>query len=209
MSELICNFECSEYPLHIPAWALNYILTQPLRDILRNAAIRTETDVIPPDAKFCALRHLDIRRIIRRRWIDEDHDAHHLILLSLYLDRDGSVIPFIMIEGSYTARLTEPAGARACFLEAQWPSRLSERIICSVCTMFVIDYESGKRLHLRPYGSNVRLSSTSTAHLGVQLHVMCLQVGHISVLGRSYTITTDLKKKHRIAIENACGTRII
>lgn len=209
MSELICNFECSEQPLHIPAWALNYILTQPLRDILHNAAIRTETDIIPPDAEFCVLRHLDIRRILRRRWIDEDHDAYHLILLSLYLDRHGSVIPFIMIEGSYTATLTEPVGARACFLEAQWPYRLSAGIICSICTMFVIDYESGKRLHLRPHRSNVRLFSTFMAHIRLKLHVMCRQVGHMSALGCSYTVKADLRKPHRNAIRIACGTRII
>lgn len=209
MSELICNFECSEHPLHIPTWALNYILSQPLRDVLHNAATRTETDVIPPDAEFCALRHLDIRRILRRRWIDEDHDAYHLILLSLYLDRHGSVIPFIMIEGTYTATLTEPVGARTCFLEAQWPQRVREMIICSICTMFVIDYESGKRLHLRRHRSNVRLSSTFMAHIRLELLVMCLQVGHITALGCSYTIKADLRKPHRIAMKIAYGTRII
>ena len=167
MSELICNFDFSEHPIIIPTWALVYLLTQPLRDLFNSAASRrAERDIIPLNAEICALRHLDIGRIIGRRWIQDHDDAHHLVVLSLYRDRDGSIFPFFMIEAFYTATLTEPVGERACFIEAQWPERLSGTTICSICTMFVIDKESGKRLHLRSHLSNVRLSRAFTGLLG-------------------------------------------
>ncbi len=170
MSELICNFQSSEQALKLPGWALSYLLTQPLRSILQSAAVRTESDIIPPNARFCALRGLDIARILRQRWI-EDHsngDSHHCIILGLYLDEIRSiVIPFIMIKAGYASTLTEPVHGRRCFVEATWPSRLDDRgRIRSICTMFAVDRETGYRLHLRSFHSNVRFPNAFTATFG-------------------------------------------
>ena len=156
MSELICNIRLSKDPTEIPAWALEYLLTLPLRDILHSAAVRTEHEFIPLDAEVCILRHLDIQRILHRRWIKLDSDGGHWNILSLYRDRNGSIVPFIMIQASYTAILTEPLRDQGCIVEAHWPNRLSGTIIRSICTMFAIDDESGQRLHLRSHISNVR-----------------------------------------------------
>ena len=104
--------------------------------------------------------------IIRRRWIRDNDGDHHLINLSLYRERNSSVIPFIMIEAGYIATLTERVRERACFIEAHWPQRLSGTIIRSICTMFVIDRKSGQRLHLRSHFSNVRLSRAFTGLSG-------------------------------------------
>ena len=158
MSELICNIKLSEDPTKIPAWALEYLLTQPLQDILHSAAVRTEHEIIPLDAEVCILRHLDIIRILRRRWIVVDNDGSQWNALSLYRDRNGSIVSFIMISASHTAILTEPLHDQVCIVEAQWPQRLSESIILSTCTLFAIDSESGQRLHLRSHLSNVRPS---------------------------------------------------
>ena len=96
-------------------------------------------------------------------------------MLSLYPDEDGSVVPFIMIEAGYVPTETEPVRGRACYVEAQWPPRLSGTIIRSNCTMFVIDDESGKCLHLGSHLSNVRLSSTITASSGgIEASKTCL-----------------------------------
>ena len=160
MSELICNFGYSEHTSHIPNWALDYLLTKPLRDILHSAAFRTEHDSIPYNAEFCALRKLNIGRILRRRWIEDesqDGDSHHRMKLGLYLGEHRSVIPFILII------------AVDCLVESQWPPRLDTsdwETIRSICTMFVIDYETGKRLHLRSHLSDVRLPSVFTASSG-------------------------------------------
>ena len=62
-----------------------------------------------------------------------------------------------MIEAGYVSTETEPVRGRPCFIDAQWSPRLSETIIRSICTMFIIDSESGQRLHLRSHLSNVRL----------------------------------------------------
>ena len=156
MGELICNISLSKGPTKIPAWTLEYLLTQPLRDILHSAGIRTEHEIIPLDAEVCILRHLDIQRILRRRWIELDSDGGQWNILSLYRDRNGSIVPFIMIQAKYTALLTEPLPDQVCIVEAQWPQRLSGTIIRSICTMFAIDNESGQRLHLRSHLSNVR-----------------------------------------------------
>ncbi len=157
MSELICNFQFSKDPVRVPHWALDYLLTRPLQDILHEAAIRTEDKVVPLDTEICALLQLNIRRILRRRWIELDDDAGHNIILTLYSNRDGSVVPFIMIDAIYTAMLPVPARDRRCMLEAQWPPRMSGENILSTCTMCAIDSESGLRLHLRLHISNVRL----------------------------------------------------
>ena len=158
MSELICNIQLSKDPTKIPAWALEYLLTRPLKDILHSAAVRTESEIIPIDVEICILRHLDIRRILRRRWIEIDGDGSHWNALGLYQDRSGSIVPFIMIQTTYTAIRTEPSHGQTCIIEAQWPERLSGTIIRSVCTMFAIDRESEQRLHLSSHISNVRLS---------------------------------------------------
>ena len=42
MSELICNLDFSEHSLTIPTWALNYLLTQPLRDLF-NSSLQSGT----------------------------------------------------------------------------------------------------------------------------------------------------------------------
>ena len=222
MSELICNFAFSEHPITIPAWALDYLLTQPLRDLFNSAASRAKHDIIPLDAEICALRHLDIGRIIRRRWIRDNDDAHHLVVLGLYRDRNGSVFPFIMIEASHTATMTEPVGERACFIEAQRPERLSGTTICSICTMFVIDKQSGQRLHLRSHLSNVRLQKLSLGcqvkveasrfalreQMRVYFSVMRFQNGHILAALRCFdTIRANLRKSHRTAMTIAYGTR--
>ena len=156
MSELISNIKLSKDSVKIPAWALEYLLTRPLRDILHSAAVRTEHDIIPLDAEVCFLRHLDVQRILHRRWIDPGSDGRHWNVLGLYQDRNGSIVPFIMIEAKYTARLAEPLREHICIVEAQWPQRLSGEIIRSICTIFAIDNESGQRLHLRSHHSNVR-----------------------------------------------------
>ena len=156
MSELICNINFSKDPTKIPAWALEYLLTRPLRDILHSAAVRTEQEIIPLDAELCILRNLDIQRILRRRWIDSDGDGDHWNIISLYQDRNGSIVPFIMIQASYTAMLTEPLRDQTCIVEAQWPQRLSGTIIRSICTILAVDNESGQRLHLRSHILNVR-----------------------------------------------------
>ena len=132
MSELICNLDFSEHPIAIPTWAFDYLLTHPLRNLFNRAASRAEHDIIPLDAEIYALRHLDIGRIMRRRWIRDNDDVYHLIILSLYRDRNSSVVPFIMIGAGYIATLTERARERACFIEAQWPQRLSGTIIRSI-----------------------------------------------------------------------------
>ena len=159
MSELICNFQPSKDPVKVAPWALDYLLTRPLQEILHQAAIRTEEDVVPLDTEICALRQLDIRRILRRRWIEVGNDADHDIILSLYRNRDYSVVPFIMINAFYTAMLPLPARDRDCILEAQWPHQVSGQDIVSTCKKCAFDSESGNRLHLRPHGSNVRLFS--------------------------------------------------
>ena len=156
MSELICNIKLSKDPTKIPAWALEHLLTRPLGDILHSAAVRTEHETIPLDAEVCILR-LDIVRILRRRWIELDGDGTHWNVLSLYQDRDGSIVPFIMIQASYMAILTEPLRDQPCIVEAQWPERLSRTNIRSICTMFAVENEGGRRLHLRSHVSNVRL----------------------------------------------------
>ena len=158
MSELICNIKLSNEPTNIPAWALEYLLTRPLKDVLHSAAVRTEREIIPPDAEICILRHLDIGRILRRRWIEIDSDGSHWNILGLYQDRSGSIVPFIMIQALYTPIRTEPSHDQTCIIEAQWPQRLSGTIIRSICSMFAIDRESGQRLHLRSHISNVRPS---------------------------------------------------
>ena len=158
MSELICNIKLSKDPTKIPAWVLEYLLTQPLQDILHSAAVRTEHEIIPLDAEVCILRHLDIIRILRRRWIEVDADGSQWNALSFYRDRNGSIVPFMMISASHTAMVTEPLRDKVCIVEAQWPQRLSERNILSICTLFAIDSESGQRLHLRSHISNVRPS---------------------------------------------------
>lgn len=169
MSELICNFHFSEHPLHIPNWALGYLLTKPLQEILGSAAARTKNNIIPCDAEFCALRGVDIGRILRRRWIEDssdDCDSYHLMVLSLYLDEHQSVVPVIMIEAFYTS--TQSKTEKGCFMEAQWPQRMDESrtIILSTCTMFAIDRETGQRLHLRSSLPIVPLSRTVTATSG-------------------------------------------
>ena len=153
MSELICNIKLSKDPTTISAWALEYLLLQPLQDILHSAAVRTEHDTIPLDAEVCILRQLDIIRIVRRRWIAFDVDGSQWNALSLYRDRNGSIVPFITIQASHTA---EPLHDQVCIVEAQWPQRLSETIVLSICTLFAIDSENGQRLHLRSHLSNVR-----------------------------------------------------
>ena len=158
MSELICNIKLSKDPTKIPAWALEHLLTRPLQDILRRAALRTEHEIIPLDAEVCILRDLDIGRILRRRWMELDGDGSHWNVLSLYQDRNGSIVPFMMIKASYTAILTEPLRDQTCVVEAQWPERLSGTNLRSICTMFAIDNESGQRLHLRSHVSNVSSS---------------------------------------------------
>ena len=161
MSELICNFQFSKDAIDIPTWALEYLLTQPLRDILHTAAFRTEHEIVPLDAEICNLRRLDIKRILRRRWIEVDSngDYGNWSALSVYQDRTGSVVPLVMIKASYKTMLTEPLMPlrdQDCAVEAQWPQRLSGMNVRSICTMFVVDDESGQRLHLRPHSSNVR-----------------------------------------------------
>ena len=158
MSELVRNISPSNDPTRVHAWAFEYLLTRPLRDILYSAAVRTENDIIPLDADVFILRHLDIKRILRRRWIDLDSDGDHWNVLSLYQDRNGSVVPFLMIQASYTAILTETLRDQACIVEAQWPQRLSGEIIRSICKVFAIDTESGHRLHLRCHRQKVRPS---------------------------------------------------
>ena len=167
MSELICNLQCGKDPVQIPAWALDYLLTQPLRDILHSAAFRKEHDTVPVDAETCALPRLDINRILLRRWIELDHSLlrDHPIILSLYLSKNGSVIPFVMVETEYSdvhERL------KHCIIEGQWPHQVSEETnaIRAICTKCVFDSESGKRLHLRPFRSTVRLSHHSPTIVG-------------------------------------------
>ena len=169
MSELICNFRFCKDAINIPAWALEYLLTQPLRDILHTAAFRKEHEIVALDAEVFNLRRLDIKRILRRRWIevDSDGDYGHWNALSLYRDRTGSVVPLVMIEARYTMMLTEPLRDQGCTVETQWPQRLSGTNVRSICTMFVIDDESGQRLHLRPHRSNVRFFHEVNAMLGV------------------------------------------
>lgn len=155
MAELICNIEDSEHSSQVPSWALNYLLNRPIQEIFHNAASREEVDTIPLDAETCILQCLNIRRVIQRRWIEDDGDANHMMILSLYLCKDGSVIPFIMIQTVYSMTENGIEHQRNCFVEAQWPPRLSGTTIRSTCTWFAIDQECGQRLHLRSHVSNV------------------------------------------------------
>ena len=171
MSELICNLQSGKDPMHIPAWALDYLLTQPLRDILHSAAFRNEHDVVPIDAETCALPRLDIKRILLRRWIELDHKIirGHRIILSLYLSKSGSVVPFIMVDAEY---FPKNSCTKLCIIEGQWPHQVSEETnaIHDICTKCVFDRESGKRLHLRPHSSNVRLSHHCPAFVGLETY---------------------------------------
>lgn len=169
MSELICNLQSGKDPVQIPAWTLDYLLTQPLRDILHSAAFRKEHDIVPVDAETCALPRLDIKRILLRRWIISEYPTHPIIL-SFYLSKSGSVIPFIMVDAEYSAMLPAPPCTKHCIIEGQWPHQVSEETdaIRAICTKCVFDKESGKRVHLRPHLSNVRHSHLSPTMVGLR-----------------------------------------
>ena len=160
MSELICNTELDSQTLRVPAWALTYLLTHPLREVLYRAATRTQQDIIARDAKFCLLNGLNIGRIIRRRWIDENDDAHIDYRLALCMQEDGSITPLVLISVVYDIASAGMKLERGCYMEAKWPPQLSGAEIHSACTLFAVDDKSEERLHLRSSNSKVRFDKT-------------------------------------------------
>ncbi|KAL8894530.1 MAG: hypothetical protein Q9192_004242 [Flavoplaca navasiana] len=144
--ELICNLDSSE-ALAIPRWAIRYLLTQPLKEILLAAASRTEQDTIPLDASYYVLSTLDLGRLLRRRWIDTGDDGAHMMVLALYRTTNGEITPLILIDVEYS-QVPMPSQLRFCLAEAQWPPRVSGENVRSTCTLFALDKHSGRRLHL-------------------------------------------------------------
>ncbi|KAL9028118.1 MAG: hypothetical protein Q9180_007221, partial [Flavoplaca navasiana] len=149
--ELICNLD-SSYKA-IPWWVLQYLLTQPLKEILLAAASRTEQDTIPPDASYYVLTTLDFGRLLRRRWIDTGDDGAHMMVLALCRTTDGKITPLILVDVEFSF-LPRPALSSyvllSCLAEAQWPPRVSGENVLSPCTLFALDKDSGRRLHLVP-----------------------------------------------------------
>ncbi|KAL9636906.1 MAG: hypothetical protein Q9204_002076 [Flavoplaca sp. TL-2023a] len=147
--ELICNLDGSETSA-IPWWAIHYLLTQPLKEILLAAASRTEQDTVPLDASYYVLRTLDLGRLLRRRWIDTGDDGAHMMVLALYRTTDGEITPLILIDVDYSVVrgcAISPL-LKSCLAEAQWPPRVSAENVRSPCTLFALDKNYGRRLHL-------------------------------------------------------------
>ena len=147
--ELICNLDSSE-ALPIPWWAIHYLLTQPLKEILLAAASRTEQDTIPLDASYYVLKTLDLGRLLRRRWIDTGDDGAHMMVLALYRTTDGEMSPLILIDVEYSLvpGLFMSRHLYFCLAEAQWPARVSGEHVHSLCTLFALDKNSEMRIHL-------------------------------------------------------------
>lgn len=160
MSELICNFEFDSQTLHIPAWALTYLLTHSLREVLHQAATRTQQHIVAREAKFCILIGVNVGRIIRRRWIDENDDAHIDYRLALCMQEDGFITPLVLIGVGYETMSAGTRHGKGCYMEAQWPPRLSGAEIHSTCTLFAVDDKSEQRLHLRSSDAKVRFHET-------------------------------------------------
>ena len=152
--KFICNLESISFALPIPWWAIHYLLTKPLKEILSAAASRTEHDTIPPGADVYVLRGFDLGRLLRRRRIDTSEDGAHMMVLALYQTTDGKITPFILIEVEYSH---DDSGSFPdfCLAEAQWPPRLSGDNVHSTCTLFAVQQDDGWRLHLRPKGQEI------------------------------------------------------
>ncbi|KAL9632964.1 MAG: hypothetical protein Q9204_003590, partial [Flavoplaca sp. TL-2023a] len=147
--ELICNLDGSE-TMAIPWWAIHYLLTQPLKEILFAARWRTGKDTVPLNASYYVLKTLDLGRLLRRRWIDTGGDGAHMMVLALYRTTDGKITPLILIDGEYSV---VPGHAmthdlHSCLVEAQSLSRVYGENVASLCTLFTLDKDSGIRLHL-------------------------------------------------------------
>ncbi|KAL8920305.1 MAG: hypothetical protein Q9172_004564 [Xanthocarpia lactea] len=148
--EFICNLTPSKIASTIPWWAIHYLLTKPLKEIVLAAAWRTEQDTIPLDANVYVFKILDFGRILRRRWIETGDDGAHMMVLALYQGTNGVITPFILIDVGYTSyHYSLVSQTRFCFAEAQWPPRLSGAYVRSTCTLFAVDNDSGARLHLK------------------------------------------------------------
>lgn len=154
MSELICNTVVGK-PLHIPHWALAYLLERPLSEIFRSAASRQATDVIPLDAEIYALFRVDFTRIIFRRWVDDNNDSDHMFQLGLYRDKDHSIKRFVMAEMVCDVLNLESDEVENsnCFIEAVWSPRCRDYDghtgISGTCTVLALNEKDGRRLHLR------------------------------------------------------------
>ncbi|KAL8860633.1 MAG: hypothetical protein Q9178_002986 [Gyalolechia marmorata] len=152
--EFICNLTPSAIASTIPWWAIHYLLTKPLKEIVSAAAWRTEQDTIPLDANVYVLKTLDFGRILRRRWIETGDDGAHMMVLALHQGTNGVITPFILIDVGYTSyHYSIVSQTRFCFAEAQWPPRLSGAYVRSTCTLFAVDKNSGARLHLKSRGN--------------------------------------------------------
>lgn len=188
MSELICNTELDSQTLRVLVWALTYLLTHSLREIFYRAATRTQQDIIARDAKFCLLHGLNIERIIRRRWIDENDDAHIDYRLALCMQEDGSITPLVLISVVYDTASAGMKLEKNCYMEAKWPPQLFEAEIHSTCTLFAVDDQSEERLHLRSSNSKVRFDKTIVRrHFRVERGLQKLSSKNTSKRSSSYT----------------------
>ncbi|KAL9032312.1 MAG: hypothetical protein Q9180_006577 [Flavoplaca navasiana] len=79
-----------------------------------------------------------------------------MMVLALYRTTDGEITPLILIDVEYSEISfisRSPFYLRFCLAEAQWPPRVSSENIHSLCTLFALDKNDGKRLHLATLGN--------------------------------------------------------
>ena len=158
LSELICNTFAGK-AWQMPGWALKYLTTTPLQDILHIAAWRKDTDLIPIDAEICPLFQLDFHRLILRRWVNPDDDAVEFFRMALYKPKNNNedelIVPFVMTQMPYAERNNELEDDvhDECWVETVWPlgSRGNDQdragINVAWCTLVTMT-ENGRRLHL-------------------------------------------------------------
>ena len=188
MSELICNIEFDLQTLRVLVWALTYLLTHSLREVLYRATTRTQQNIIARDVKFCFLNDLNIERIIRRRWINENDDAHIDYRLTLCMQENDFIISLILISMMYDIASAEMKIEKDCYMKAKWSSQVFEAKIHSICTLFVVNDKSEKRLHLRSFNSKIRFDKTIVKkHFRVERNLQKLFNKTTSKISFSYT----------------------
>ncbi|KAK3172722.1 hypothetical protein OEA41_006046 [Lepraria neglecta] len=142
LPELICNTFAGP-SLQIPPFALVYLGTNPLQEILYNAASRSKNaDAIPVDAEIVAFLNTDFRRLIERRWVEGHHDSFEQFRLALCRVKNQAYpIPLVLVDVPYR---NKDGDEDMCWMEATWPSRDHH----ATCTSLAFARDGG-RLHLR------------------------------------------------------------
>jgi len=175
--ELICASK-SGLTVKIDDWALSYLLNHSLHAILKEASRRdahqnVNGEPVPLEAKVSVLKHIDFKRIIRLRGQREatspqGTDDRHQWSLGLYTLDGKKIYPFILIEMPYKMPSiweNRKYVEAYCWVEAAWDIRedRSSRMIAhqaspdrgafwsmdDLCSLYVADSASSKRLHLR------------------------------------------------------------